>query len=256
MLEENLEQARIPRGGGGFPFGRTREELRLQQRTQEDIRSPEGQQRAQELQQARLAQEQLNYAAGLFEQFGMSVGSAWTNALQSIATHTQTVSEAFRAMAQSIIQSLGQIAAQEGFKALIGLGVRMITGAALGGAGMGAGLGGESPSAVGAGINPIMFQHGGVIRGPTMAMLGENPNTAPEAIFNRQQLQSLFGGSSSSQGQNQGVTVINVASRQQGEQMAAQERAMGRTAVINFVLDELSTGESSRINRSLRALQR
>ena len=47
---------------GGFPFGQTREELRLQQRTQEDIHTPEGQQQAQQLQQLRQEQEKLNFA--------------------------------------------------------------------------------------------------------------------------------------------------------------------------------------------------
>ena len=86
-------------------------------------------------------------------------------------------------------------------------------------------------------------------------MLGENPAHNPEVVLNRQQMQNMFGGNGGQSQQSQ-VSIHNYPSKAAAEQGAAQQRAMGQQAIVNAVLDELSTGESSKINRSLRALQR
>ena len=280
-LRENLEQARTPRGGEGFPFERTREELRLQQRTEKDILTPAGQQEAEDIQQARLAQEQLNYAVDLFEDLAGGVGSAWIQALTSIVDGTKTVSEAFRAMGQSILKTMADIAAQEATKSFIRLAGAVLTTALTGaltptaaptegGGGLatfiGQTLGSQADLGLGgmgggAATSPYAFgefQHGGIIHSPTRLLAGENPSTAPEAIFNRQQLQSLFGGGAGglSQGANKGISIINVASREQAEQTAAQERGLGREVVLNYIMQDLSQGEGSKVNQMMRRLQR
>ena len=257
-LEENLALARTPRGGG-FPFGPSREELRLQQRLQGDITSEEGQRRAEHLRETLRAQERLNYAAEIFTGIAQGVGSAWTSALSGIADGTRTVGQAFQEMGRSILQTMAQIASQEAFKGLIRLGVGLIAGGATGGVG-GLGLGGEPAGAVGAGINPLLFQHGGIVNRPTLAMLGENPAHNPEVVLNRQQLQGLFqsgpyaGGQAMSGGS--GVVIMNYPSKAAAEESANQQRALGRDVVLNEVISDLSKGENSQINRMIRTLAR
>jgi tape measure domain-containing protein len=227
-------------------------------------------------------QERLNYTAQVFEQFAGSVGSAWTNALTSIANGTATVSEAFRQMAQSIIQSMAQIAAQEAFRGIMRLGVGLITGSLTGavtpaasGTGMGpdvsgtggmygdtswmaAAFGGGGGGGGGGGFGG--FQHGGVVRRPTMAMIGENPANNPEFIFNRHQMDRMMSSAMSrgpsAGGQAAGVTIINVATEGQAEQERLKREGLGYSVVINHVLKELSSGESSKINRAMRNLSR
>ena len=220
--------------------------LRLQAQTEGIALTPRQEEQLQRLTALRREQERLTQATEIWRDVSFSIGSAWSQALQSIADGTKTVSEAFRAMGQSILQTFADIAAQQATMAIFKLGVGILTGALTGG------VGGEA--AVGAGINPIMFQHGGVVRAPTMAMLGENPAHNPEVILNRQQMQSMFGSSGS--GQQSQVSIHNYPSKAAAEQGAAQQRGQGHTAIVNAVLEELSVGESSRINRAMRALQR
>jgi hypothetical protein len=272
-MENRLDDMQQFQGPQTYPMGDSPETRRLARAAQNKELTEEQRQRVTTLRQQMLAQERLNYAAGLFVDVGQSVGAAWTEALLSIADGTKTVSQAFQAMAQSIIQSLIQIASQEAFNALIHLGVRLIMGGvgpAPAGSGLGAapitsgggmafggGVGGGFIAGMGgAAGGGFGFQHGGIVHAPTMAMIGENPATAPEAIFNRQQLQSLFGGQAANQAGNAGISIINVASKAQAETTAAQERTMGRHVVINYVLEELNLGEGSRINRTMRSMQR
>jgi hypothetical protein len=106
------------------------------------------------------------------------------------------------------------------------------------------------------------LQHGGIINQPTLAMLGENPATSPEYIFNRPQMEHIMRAIPSAGGQaaggNGGVTIINYTSQNkaQAEQEQARQQALGRTAIINEVLNELSQGSGSRIAQVLRAGQR
>jgi tape measure domain-containing protein len=260
-MEENLAALRVPRTQEGFPFGLTREELRLQRQTEGAITTEEGRQRAALIEEAALAQRQLNYAVGLYEEFAGSVASAWTNALQSIASGTQTVGEAFRAMTQAILQSLAQIAAQEGFKALIQFGAQVLTtalgGAAAGGqVGFGAGSGFDPSLRTNVPLVSVRAQHGAIVNRPTTILAGENPAHNPEYLLNRQQMQSLMAAGPSAGGQAANVTVINVASREQAQQTAAQERALGRQVVMNYIMEDLGAGEGSRINSAIRSLQR
>jgi tape measure domain-containing protein len=212
------------------------------------------------------AQERLNYAAQVFEQFGTAVGSAWTNALQSIANGTTTVAGAFKAMAQSIMQSLAQIASQEAFKALISLGTGLILGGLggplmttpTGGASFFGGPGGTAP------VNPpplLFAQHGAVVNRPTNVMLGENQQTNPEYVVNHPQMQQLMAtairSAPSAGGQAAGdVSVFLVDSRAKAEEGAQREAALGRKVIIQEVLNEMRQGESSQINRLARVMQR
>ena len=291
-LRENLEQVQLARQGpGGFPFGESREELRLRQRTQEKIVTPAGQEEAAALAAAYRQQLQLNYAAELFIDLAQGVGSAWSSALQSIADGTHSVGEAFKEMGRSILQTMAQIAAQEATRAFIRLGLSLLTGAATGslapavaptggggggayGTGIGAILGGGGPQpgggapfsfgamlGGGSGTGAMFeFQHGGIVNRPTRALVGENPATRPEYIMTRQHMEglmsSVFKGGPGASGQAGGVAIFNFPSKNAAEQEIAQQRALGREIVLNEVLGDLSRGESSTINRMIRTLSR
>jgi tape measure domain-containing protein len=267
-MQNQLEDQRIQllnQQQGPFGFGRVQTR---QERQQMERFTPENRLDAEKLQAQLRAQERLNYAAGLFVEVGNSVGSAWSNALMSIADGTATVSEAFRAMAQSIMQSLAQIASQEAWKAFISLGLRLVFGAAAGaatggmGGAAGGGLettfasGGMGEASLGAGINPIMFQHGGAVNRPTLAMLGEHGQ--PEAVVNQGQMNRMMSEavSRAPSAGGQAVSIHNYPSKAEAEVGASRERALGHAAVINEVMTDLKRGESSLINRTLRTLQR
>jgi len=92
-------------------------------------------------------------------------------------------------------------------------------------------------------------------------MIGENPSTSPEYILNQQQMTQMMASAVSraptAGGQAAGnISIINVATREQAELTAAQERARGHQAIINEVMTDLSRGEASMISRTLRTLQR
>lgn len=270
-LREELERMQAPRGGEAFPWEESREQIKLRQQAARTEMTPEQRVQVDALLAQHQAQRELNYGLELFAQLSEGVGSAWVNALQSIAEGTKTVSEAFREMGRSILQTMAQIASQEATKAFIQLGFRVLTGALTSGptpVAAGGGTLGTSSSFVGqilgsspqatslfGGVNS--YQHGGVVRRPTLALLGENPANNPETILNRQQMAAMMqGGGRGSGGEGGGISIINVGSRAQAEQTAQEQRAMGRTAVINYVNENLSLGESSSILRNLRSLQR
>ena len=220
--------------------------------------SPEQDAMLRRLTQLRQEQERLTQATEIWRDVSFGIGSAWSQALQSVADGTKTVSEAFRAMGQSILQTFADIAAQQATQAFFKLGLTVLTGALTGG--VGAGVGAEPAGAIGAGINPILFaQHGaGPINQPTNVLVGEG-RTNPEWILNNQQLQSVMTSavrSGASAGGQQQVSIHNYPNKAAAEQGAAQQRGQGHQAIVNAVLDNLSTGEASSINRALRSLQR
>jgi tape measure domain-containing protein len=262
---EDMRVQRLNQQPGPFGFGRvqTRQEREAMERL-----TPDNRVIAEDLQAQRREQERLNYAAGLFAEMATDIGSAWSTALFSIADGTKTVSQAFEDMAKSIMRSIAQMAAQEATRAFISLGFRLLFGAAGGAAGggmgfgMGGGFGGESPMAVGAGINPIMFQHGGVVNRPTLAMIGEGRHN-PEYVLNSRQMnqamsdavrQGTQAGGQATQGAVQ-VSNIFVRSQAEAEDLRRQEEAAGRIAIVS-VMREISRGESSQIVRTMRTLQR
>jgi hypothetical protein len=165
-------------------------------------------------------------------------------------------------MARSILQSLAQIAAQEGFKALISLGVRAIAGAATSGAVNSGGFAAGETGGFGSGgdLATVFAQSGAVLRKPTLVLAGESAQSNPEYILNRghmaELLSSAMKAAPSAGGQAAGVTVINVASKAEAENQKAQQEAMGRQVVVNYILEELGQGESSKVNRMIRTLQR
>jgi tape measure domain-containing protein len=275
QLEDQLDQMRQRPG----PFGERTLSAREQRELRYDVSSEEGQARVEQLQAQMNAQTRLNYASQVFEQFGGSVGSAWTNALTSIANGTATVSEAFRQMAQSILQSMAQIAAQESFRALFrlgagllfggvtgGLGGGPVAGGGFGGGGLGydTSIGGADLGGAGLGMGFEAFQHGGVVRRPTMAMIGEGPShTLPEYVLNRPQMEGMMqsamrrGPSAGGQAAGgAGIVIVNVATEGQAEQERLKREGLGFQVVVNHVLKELSSGESSKINRAMRNLSR
>lgn len=280
-LREENEQLQEPRQQGFPVYTRTVEQeidrinARQQARTGQGLfTDEEGRRNARQLLEQQRGLERATYYAGLFEQFGNSVGNAWTQALTSIAQGTQTVSQAFRQMAQSILQSMAQIAAQEGFRALIRLGVGLITGSLTAGAGGGAGAGSTPGSAGGASsfentsfigsqlgqssAASSLFsglQTGGIVRRPSFHLLGE---AGPEAVvpLNRmREFAQSVGPSAGGQAMG-GISIINVATEAEAQRQKSQQESLGRKAVINYVMQDLSQGEGSQISRAIRVLQR
>jgi len=89
--------------------------------------------------------------------------------------------------------------------------------------------------------------------------MGEDPHTRPETILTRQQMQGLLQATPSAGGQATGgspIAIINVASQDQADEQAAKYRGLGYDVTINHVLQNLSRGEASSINRAMRTLQR
>lgn len=257
-LQGTLDQLRAPKD--------ERLDVRLRQLEDAKIVTPEGRERAERLRAQITAQERLNKVAELFEQFGNAVGSAWTNALLSIANGTATVAGAFRAMAQSILQSMAQIASQEAFRALIRFGTGLILGGVTsgltttpaGGAEYIGGPGGTAP------LNPppLLFTQGGaIVNKPTNILAGENPAMNPEYVLNQPQMKALMseafraGPSAGGQAANN-IAIINVVTREQAEEEAGRQRALGREAIINEVLMNMAQGERSPIVRMMRTTAR
>jgi tape measure domain-containing protein len=264
-LRQQLEQAQLSRIQR--PEGRLRAEM---EREGVPI-TPERESQLRRLTEMREEQERLNEVIGIWRDLSSGVGSAWVNALSSIAEGTQSVSEAFAAMGKSIMKTMADIAAQQAFQAIFRLGVGLITGAlmptpaaaggggAMGGAGGGGFLaslvGGTSTVGSGAGAGPssgaFAFQHGGVINSPTRAILGESPAHNPEVILNRFQMQAMAAGG----GAGQAVNIHNYPSKAEAEAGAARDRASGHRAIVNEVLTDLSAGSGSKIGRAMRLLQ-
>ena len=255
---ERLEQTREEL------LGRPRESTRMRQQLARGVTSAEGWQEGQRLLAEQESLERLIQVAGIWREVAFGVGSAWSQALQSIADHTKTVGEAFRAMGQSILQTFADIAAQQATQALFGLGLRVLTSALTGGAGGGVALAGAGAGGGGAGlfagmggasapVVPLMAE-GGFISKPTLVLAGER---GPEHIVPQAQMQALMSGMQSPQpGGAQNVSVILVDSRHAADQAALAERAKGHNVVVQEVVNDLSKGESSPILRTLRTLQR
>jgi tape measure domain-containing protein len=219
-----------------------------------DLTEEQLRQRTEQMKEQIRAQEQLNTFTRPFVQLGTTVADTWVTGLTNIVMQTQNVSAAFKEMGRQILDTMARVLLNEGIRQLFGLGVRLL-GGAFGGTASGA------SSLGGSGFEIVMAQHGGVVTRPTIAVLGENRATSPEYIFNRPQMQAIMQGMQHGERQGgqghgeQGITIINVASRQQAEQEAKAQQAMGRRTIINEVLQELSAGSSSRIARAVRMAQ-
>jgi tape measure domain-containing protein len=222
--------------------------------------TPAQEQQMKGLTRLRQEQERLQTAIEIWRDLSQGVGSAWVNALSSIAEGTQTVSQAFTAMGKSIMKTMADIAAQQAFQAIFRLGVGLLTGALAPTVTPGAAAGGDY-GGIGQGYTQAAipygygeFQHGGVIRAPTMAMLGEGPSsTLPEYVLNRNQMDQVMNRSSNGSGSN--VTIMNYPSKEQAQESAARERAAGREVILNEVLGDLRKGSGSSIGRMFRQSQ-
>jgi hypothetical protein len=188
---------------------------------------------------------------------GDTVASQITTGLMTMVTATQSVSEAWRQMGKAILDTIAQIAMNEGFRLLINLGIRAAFGV-VGGAAGGSAVNPAAGSIAAQNISALGFQHGGVVASPTLAMLGENPATRPEYILTRQHMESLMRATPSAGGQaaGQGLTIINVPNQQAAAEEAAKQRSMGREVIINTVMSELSQGSGSRLGQVIRTIQR
>ena len=200
----------------------------------------------------RQEQEQLNVAVGIWRDLSFGIGSAWSSALRSVAEGTQSVSQAFAAMGKAILDTMADIAAQQATMALFKLGAGLLTAGLTGG--MGAGVGGGPVGGVGAGIEPIMFQHGGRVDRPTLAILGE---AGPEHVVPQREMQAMQAAMQGGGRPPINLSVIHVANQAQANQEKANAEAKGHEAIIvNAVNANLGLGESSSILRTLRTLQR
>jgi len=247
-IEGTLERLRAPR--------EERAELRLraQARRQNIELTPEDEARLRAITE----QERLNEAMELTRRAGEAVSQSLTDGLLSLADGTQNVSQAFERMAKSIIESLARIAISAGFQALLKIGLTALGGAL-------APTTTTTTTTIPSGPyyqGVAGAQSGAVINKPTLMMVGEGAYN-PEVILNRPQLNSLIqsamqaGPSAGGQAAGgAGISIINVASKEQAEKTAAQERSLGRSVVINYVLDELAQGSGSRIGQVLRNGQR
>jgi len=249
-LGEQLERLRAPREE------RTELRLRAQARRQGVELTPEQETRLRAITE----QERFNEIMQATERIGDAAAQSLTQGLLSIIDGTERVSDAFRLMAKSILDSVAQIALNEGFRTLIRLGLSAISGAIAPASGAAFSNAGASAGGGGGGFEILMAQGGAVVNKPTAIMAGENPAMNPEYVLNRPQMQALMSGAMraapSAGGQAMGgVTVINVANRQQADQEAARERALGKAVIINEVLNEISQGSGSRIARTLQALR-
>jgi tape measure domain-containing protein len=267
-IASRLAQLRAPR--------EEREGLRLRRRAER-----EGVDLTPELeQQLKLIDNQIrwNSLIGEAERLGDQAAQTITTGLLSIVDGTHSVSEGFRAMAKSILDSVAQVTLNEGFRALIRLGIGVAVGALAGG-GAGA-IGGAAPLGGGgasSGVIPggglpfgggastggaFAFQHGGVVNRPTLAMIGEGPaHTLPEYVLNRPQMNQMMASAMrsgpSAGGQAAGnVVIINVPNAAAAEREAAQQRAMGHQVIINTVMNELSQGSGSRLGQVIKTIQR
>ena len=249
-LGEQLERLRAPREE------RTELRLRSQARRQGVALTPE-----QETQlRAITAQERFNEIMQATERIGDAAAQSLTQGLLSIIDGTERVTDAFRLMAKSILDSVAQIALNEGFKMLVRLGLSAISGAIAPTSGAAFSNAGASAGGGGGGFEILMAQGGAVINKPTAIIAGENPAMNPETILNRPQMQALMSGAMragpTAGGQAMGgVTIINTPNRAVAEQEAARERALGKAVIINEVLNEISQGSGSRIARTLQALR-
>jgi tape measure domain-containing protein len=265
-MREQVERTRE-----GLVNPEQRESTRMRQRLERGGFTQEGQREVEGLIAQQEALERVMVAVEIWRDLSSGVGSAWVNALTSIADGTQSVSQAFEAMGKSIMKTMADIAAQQAFQAIFRLGVGLLMGglmpaptvggggAAMGGAGGGGFLaslvGGTSTVGTGAGtgIGAGMygFQHGGVINSPTRAILGENASNNPEIVLNRYQTQAMMAGA----GAGQAVNIHNYPSKAEAEAGAARDRASGHRAIVNEVLTDLSAGSGSKIGRAMRLLQ-
>lgn len=215
------------------------------------------------------AQERWNSLIEISGRIGDAAAQSITSGLIGIIDGTKSVSEAFREMAKSIIDSFAQILISESIRGLIRLGLGAVFGALSAGAGAGFSNAGASAGGGGQGFEILMgagaskpFASGGYVSKPTRALIGES---GPEWVLGQSQMQQVMqsaiqaapsAGGQAVGGQaagGQGITIINVASREQAKTEQAREQAMGRQVVLNYVMDELSQGSGSRIGRLIRS---
>lgn len=265
-IEEQMEHVRARLRG---TFQEERPEIQLRARFAREGLVPTEAQEAQlrRLTEMRERLQVMQQVGQVVNDLIQGVGSAFSSALTGIADGTRTVSEAFRDMARSILQSMAQIAANQAFQALTKFALGLVSsyftgGVSAGGVGGGelglGGAGGGSGFLAGTGGGLRLMQHGGFVNRPTLALLGEAGGG--EYVVPQRQMQQLMSSAMragpSAGGQAAGLTIINVASKAEAEQTAAQQRAMGREAVINFVLSDMRQGEGSQINRMIRTTAR
>jgi hypothetical protein len=105
-------------------------------------------------------------------------------------------------------------------------------------------------------------QGGAIVNKPTTILAGENSSVNPEYVVNHPQMQALLASAvraaptAGGQAAGAGIVIMNFPSKAAAEQSASEQRSLGREVILNEVLGDLARGEASRINRTMRTLQR
>jgi TP901 family phage tail tape measure protein len=195
------------------------------------------------MQQAQLQFARTTLAGQSLEIVGQSIADTFQHSFQGIAQGTQTVGRAFQQLAQTILAAITSMAVKKAIGMLVNVGLSLFGGAAGAGAAGTAGLGAGSGPAT-----TIMAQHGAVITGPTLAMMGENPAHNPEYVFNRQQMQRMASMAAAPAAGPAEVNVIVVDSRAKAEDLMAQLP----NAILRTISEDMLRGETSQINKIRR----
>ena len=189
-VADQLERLRLPREE------RLEDRLRDQARKQGVDITPETEAQLKAISQ----QERFNQLMEVSSRLGDTVAQNLTNGLLNVASGAERVGDAFKNMAKAILDSVAQLAVSEGFKLLIGIGLRALSGAAGGvvapsvaTAGADTSIAGVSSGGAfsGSGLAEYGAQHGAIVTRPTTVLVGENPATTPEYILNRDQMHAL-----------------------------------------------------------------
>lgn len=188
-------------------------------------------------------------AGQALEVVAQGINDAFTSSFEGVIRGTQSVSEAFRNMVQSILLSIGRLLAQRAILALLDLALGAIgrvlsptsTATSLGASGA-INAGGGAPSAGGL-FGAFEMQRGGIVRRPTFALVGER---GPEAVVPLEALNNLGGD----------ITIINVVDRQQAQERAQLEREAGRRVTINDMTEAVLMGEGNSFVQALRMIMR
>ena len=194
------------------------------------------------IRQLRIELFRASEAGQALEAAATSVSQAWQQSFQGVIQGTQTVSQAFRRMAQSILLSITSTAIQRGTNQLLQSVLSIAAGAAVGGAG-----GGTATVSTSSGRGPFGFANGGIVTRPTLGVVGDAGANNPEFILNRPQMEAILRRNNDS---NVDVSVILSPSEADAKRLEAQNRAEGRR-VVRHVVDEILQGRGSQVLTAL-----
>ena len=179
-----------------------------------------------------------------------SIGQAFQESFRGVMQGTVSVAQAFDNMVQSIAASLLNTGLQRLTSQLLDLALSL--GASLFGVGAGAAAGGGGGLPAGAVTSTGILgaaNGAGPIMQPQLMLVGDAGASNPEFVLNTPQLRALTAGNQPQ------ISIINVPSMEEAENISAREQALQREAIINIVATEISGGSGSRIGQALRRAQ-